>query len=210
MDTGEFDRQLSAVDSKISELYPVMEEHRQRFLDAALEFTLEWSDELVRKTITEQSSKIEEMGPSAVAVLKSNIGKYKDDLNARIQKEVGAKDLWPHSSEEPVGGRFHLGAEAVNVQGHYKRIDEAVRVVLGDLGAILIDVGLGDPDQYGHWARCETRYRWNIGITWSNTMRAALSDYATQDETLGQLRDKQRATKKERSRYVAKELWDNA
>lgn len=212
MDSSKFDTRIKELKEQVNVLRGRMEEACKEFLDATKQFAVGWFQDCVESTVVSNYERAKEYGVKGLRNLKSDLGKLITIVPSIVEKHVNNDKYWVHRgvmSYDVLIQNFRY----LVYQGHFPdTLGNAVREVLGYVGAIIVKHGFVNTGQAGTWevkhGAAQPIYRRRY--IWSEKMNNALKQYSNLCNEARKLSMELKEEEREKAEAEAKDLWKQA
>ena len=203
VDSAPFDARIQEANERLAEARQAATEARDRLAEALVGFARQWIDARVEVAIRTKASRVQEMGVQGLRPLKADVEALKGRLPELVELEFVSGVNWRFvEGSEPVtrleSNPFHMHSSRPP-----KEFDNALRRIVGGLGAVLSSYELTDADEWrgGKYAHA---------LNWEGDATAAGRAFAdTYQEFLNASLELAHA-EGDKDRAQAEDLWRNA
>lgn len=132
------------------------------FLKLIPEFSSEWASNLVKNNVEKNPLVIKDLGVKKISILKKKISDFDQSLSDLTKKQF-EMIKWPHLidlSKEELEKAYAFEVGKVFTDS----LDNAIRTIIGHLGALLIEFGLTKVEQHSEWKEINGKIYYGYGI----------------------------------------------
>ena len=209
---SELDEQIASADGKVAQLVSEVPGAKENLLDAAVQFCAEWIDHMAKQTVASQPQQTKALGHEALSQLKAEINALKEALPAKVRVAFDESKTLPslddiQSADNPASLGWRI--MATSAYGNRKLpggVDAAVRLVIGELGPLLMARGFDQGSD--RWGSGTPRWRYNLDA--SDGLCAACNQFTEVWIALGQASKSARHIRERRESDEAIDIWDEA
>jgi hypothetical protein len=212
MQTGDYDAQISDLESQIESLKVKMEDVCRAFLLATDKFAANWLEDRAERAVTTNPEVTKKIPQERLKKLKSALDRLVLRVPRIVGKHVNKDSHWAHRGQMSDDLLSHFGRYRIYGRSVPDELDNAVREVLGYVGGLLAEYNLADVGEYKEWAieypGPHPKYRREY--IWSEEMNTALMRYSDLYSKLLRLSQELKEAKNNKEEAEAKGLWDKA
>lgn len=152
-----------------------------------------WVGQAVQSEVVSKPEHTAELGTERLALMKAELEKIKEGLPALVAAALSKDDLWPHRQADQ--GESVEFLHAYTLQKRFSAaLDETVRGLIGDAGALLVEFGYEEASDQSAWRRGadgSMRYAYSVSSYGDKQLSglkteygAALEEWVSAGETL--------------------------
>lgn len=177
-------------------------------------FVSDWANKLIERAVTDKPDVTKALGKQKLGEIKTKFNGILDSFPDLSQKRLEDDSIWPHRGEIPEEIESNSTISYDLKSSANDSINEAMRDLIGEVGALLIENGFADTGSHSEWkARSGKPPRYSYGIPSygiahdeelgriTKQYGQILEEYVTAAKTL---RESERA----KEAAEAKDLWD--
>ncbi len=185
-----------------------MEIQKEIFLDELSKFTIEWFEKETLSTIKSNSEKVIELGEDQARELKSKIEELKKGTPELVKQYLEEGHLWWHSNEDKFS--YYSGSRRL-LEAH----DKKIRLMLGELGIILIEYGLakaksefGSNFSTSSWTQSgSSKVKFSYGMDYSDKLYSINNQYIELIRKAQEINDQIKKVEEKKNRENVEGWW---
>jgi len=210
------DRAIWRAHSELDQARSMADALVPQFNEVIARLVAAWAQNLVEQAITGKSDVSKSLGKEKLGQMKQRFQTILQSIPTHTQNRLGKDDVWPHRSDLPNAIRPNVVDTYELEQKHAKCLDESLRDLISETGALLIEYGFSSPGDQGDWEQRGSktpRYR-SVIPNHDNTHKPELKklneEYNQCLKTFFGAIEKLKDAERTKSSSEAKNLWDQA